>query len=113
MHSYVDEILFLLKVGVTEGEVVTARWHPRHGAGERSWQPGSSCQRDEGEATGSGRREPKGKMYFHKRAINTRACWAGRVGFSPREETGQWEPAGPKVGWAARSAGPKIRKMNF
>jgi hypothetical protein len=71
------------------------------------------CQREEGEVADSGRREPKGKTYFRKRAINTRASWAGRVGFGPREERGQWEPAGPKVGWAAWSAGPKIRKKNF
>jgi hypothetical protein len=30
-----------------------------------------------------GRREPKGKTYFRKHAINTRVSWAGRVGFSP------------------------------
>jgi hypothetical protein len=67
----------------------------------------------EGEEAGSGRREPKGKTYFHKCAINTRASWAGRVGFSPREERGQREPGELKAGWAARSAGPKIRKKNF
>jgi hypothetical protein len=38
---------------------------------------------------------------------------AGRVGFGPREERGQWELGGPKAGWAARSAVPKIRKKNF
>jgi hypothetical protein len=62
---------------------------------------------------GSGRREPKGKTYFRKHAINLWASWAGRVGFDPREERGQREPAGPKAGWAARSAGPKARKKNF
>jgi hypothetical protein len=62
---------------------------------------------------GSGRHEPKGKTYFRKCAINTRASWVGRVGFSPREERGQREPAGPKAEGAARSAGPKIRKKNF
>jgi hypothetical protein len=71
------------------------------------------CQRDEGEAAGSGRREPKGKTYFHKCAINTRASWADRVGFGPREERGQREPGGPKAGWASSSSGPKIRKKNF
>jgi hypothetical protein len=32
------------------------------------------------------------------------------VGFGLRERRGQREPAGPKAGWAARSAGPEIRK---
>jgi hypothetical protein len=71
------------------------------------------CRWDEGEVAGSGRHETKGKMYYRKRAINTRASWAGRVGFGPQEERGQREPGGPKAGWAARSAGPKIRKKNF
>jgi hypothetical protein len=31
------------------------------GGGGQSRQPGSGCQRDEGEAAVSGRREPKGK----------------------------------------------------
>jgi hypothetical protein len=30
-----------------------------------------------------GRREPKGKTYFRKYAIDTRASWAGKVEFSP------------------------------
>jgi hypothetical protein len=51
---------------------------------------------------GTGRREPKGKTYFLKCAINMLASWADRVGFDPREERGQREPAGPKA-----------RKKNF
>jgi hypothetical protein len=35
------------------------------------------------------------------------------VGFSLRERRGQREPARPKAKWAARSAGPKVRKKNF
>jgi hypothetical protein len=35
------------------------------------------------------------------------------VGFGLLERRGQGEPAGPKAEWAARSAGPKARKMNF
>jgi hypothetical protein len=35
------------------------------------------------------------------------------VGFGQRERRGQREPAGSKAGWAARSAGPEIRKKNF
>jgi hypothetical protein len=30
-----------------------------------------------------GRREPKGKTYFRKYAIDTRASWAGKVEFGP------------------------------
>jgi hypothetical protein len=41
-----------------------------------------------------GRREPKGKMYFHKYATDTRASGAGKVEFGPREERGQ------RAGWA-------------
>jgi hypothetical protein len=35
-----------------------------------------------------GRRKPKGKTYFRKYAIDTRASWAGKVEFGPREERG-------------------------
>jgi hypothetical protein len=35
-----------------------------------------------------GRREPKGKTYFRKYAIDTRAGWADKVEFGPREERG-------------------------
>jgi hypothetical protein len=34
------------------------------------------------------RREPKGKVYFCKYTIDTRASWAGRVEFGPRGERG-------------------------
>jgi hypothetical protein len=48
-----------------------------------------------------GRCEPKGKMYFRKYAIDSRAGWAGKVEFGPREEIhhrgrlGQ-RPSGPQ-----------------
>jgi hypothetical protein len=35
------------------------------------------------------RREPKGKTYFRKYAIDTWAGWAGKAEFGPREERGQ------------------------
>jgi hypothetical protein len=35
------------------------------------------------------------------------------VGFSLWERRGQQEPAGPKAEWAARSAGPKMKKKIF
>jgi hypothetical protein len=49
-----------------------------------------------------GRREPKGKTYFHKYAINTWASWAGKVEFGPREERGQ------RAGWANGRVGRKV-----
>jgi hypothetical protein len=60
-----------------------------------------------------GRREPKGKTYFRKYAIDTRAGWAGKVEFGLREESGQrgWlgqRPSGPQ-GWPGR----KWRKEIF
>jgi hypothetical protein len=36
-----------------------------------------------------GRREQKGKTYFHEDATDARARWAGKGGFGPREERGQ------------------------
>jgi hypothetical protein len=35
------------------------------------------------------------------------------VGFGLREKRGQRGPTGPKVEWAARSAGPKVKKKIF
>jgi hypothetical protein len=35
------------------------------------------------------------------------------VGCGLRERRGQWEPAGPKAEWAARSARPKMKKKIF
>jgi hypothetical protein len=48
-----------------------------------------------------GRREPKGKTYFRKYAIDTWASWAGKVEFGPCEERGQRgqlgeRPSGPQ-----------------
>jgi hypothetical protein len=50
-----------------------------------------------------GRREPKGKTYFRKYAIDTRASWADKVEFGPREERGQRGRLGQ------RSSGPQGR----
>jgi hypothetical protein len=62
-----------------------------------------------------GRRESKEKAHFYNYANDTRGLsglgWP--VGFGLWERRGQREQAGPKAGWAARSAGPKIRKKNF
>jgi hypothetical protein len=44
---------------------------------------------------------------------HARAGWAGERGFGLRGQRGQQEPAGPKAKWAARSAGPKVRKKIF
>jgi hypothetical protein len=62
-----------------------------------------------------GRREPKGKTYFCNYANGARGPnGLGRpMGFGLRERRGQREPAGPKVEWAARSVGPKVKKRNF
>jgi hypothetical protein len=35
------------------------------------------------------------------------------MGFRLQEKGGQRGPAGPKAKWAARSAGPKVRKKNL
>jgi hypothetical protein len=59
-----------------------------------------------------GRREPKGKTYSREDATNARARWASRaVSACGGSEAGGL--AGPKAEWAARSAGPKVRKKNF
>jgi hypothetical protein len=57
-----------------------------------------------------GRREPKGKMYFRKYAINTRASWASKVEFGPREERGQWGRLGQRLGGPQGRPGQKRRK---
>jgi hypothetical protein len=56
--------------------------------------------------------EPKGKTYAREDLTDARARWAGRGGFSlwGSEASGL---AGPTAEWAARSAGPKVRKKNF
>jgi hypothetical protein len=61
------------------------------------------------------RREPKEKAYFCNYANGVRGLSGlGRpVGFGLQERRGQQGPARPKAEWAARSAGPKGRKMNF
>jgi hypothetical protein len=50
-----------------------------------------------------GRREPKGKMYFHEDATDVRAGWAGQDGFGLRGRRGQW------AGWAERPDMPQGR----
>jgi hypothetical protein len=73
----------------------------------RQWRIERRC-RDE-------RRESKEKAHFYNYANGARGLSGlGRpVGFGLRERRGQREPAGPKAEWAARSAGPKVRKKNF
>jgi hypothetical protein len=56
------------------------------------------------------RHEPKGKTYFRKYATDARASWAGKDGFSPREERGQ---LGQRLSGPVRLAGPKAKKKNF
>jgi hypothetical protein len=64
-----------------------------------------------------GRREPKGKTYFRKYAINMQASWAGKVEFGPREERGQqgrlgqW-PSGPQ-GRPGRNEGKRISELKI
>jgi hypothetical protein len=62
-----------------------------------------------------GRHESMEKAHFCNYANDARGLsglgWP--VGFGLRERRGQGEPAGPKAEWAARSAGPKVRKKNF
>jgi hypothetical protein len=119
---------------------VKARRHPRHGAAAR-WSGGTGEQRCGGVTVGvsqrggedgadkwtprvSGwierrRQERKAltqgeSTLLHLRQRRARLSGLGRlVGFSVRERRGQWEPTGPKAEWAARSAGPKVRKKNF
>jgi hypothetical protein len=43
------------------------------------------------------RREQKGKTYFREDATDTRARWADKGGFSPREERGQWGRLGQRT----------------
>jgi hypothetical protein len=64
-----------------------------------------------------GRREPKGKTYFHNYAIDTRASWAGEVEFGPWEERGQrgrlgQRPSGPQ-GRPGRKQGKRISKFKI
>jgi hypothetical protein len=58
------------------------------------------------------RRESKGKMYFRNYAIDTRAERLGTAygACGSGEASGL---AGIEAEWAARSAGPKVRKKNF
>jgi hypothetical protein len=60
-----------------------------------------------------GRREPKGKTYFRKYAIDARASWADKHGFGLREERGQWGRLGQTPSGPVRLAGPKAKKKNF
>jgi hypothetical protein len=63
------------------------------------------------------RRELKGKTYFRKYTIDTRASWAGKVEFGLREERGQrgWlgqRPSGPQ-GRPGRKQGKRISKLKI
>jgi hypothetical protein len=49
----------------------------------------------------------------HTSAITPTAPVGRPVGFGLRERRGQQESAGPKAEWAARSAGPKVKKKIF
>jgi hypothetical protein len=59
-----------------------------------------------------GRREPKGETYSREDATDARARWADRavLAYGGSEAS---RLAGPEAEWAARSAGPKVRKKNF
>jgi hypothetical protein len=64
-----------------------------------------------------GRREPKGKTYFRKYAIDTRAGLAGKVEFGPQEERGQrgqlgQRPSGPQ-GWPGRKRRKRISELKI
>jgi hypothetical protein len=59
------------------------------------------------------RHEPKGKTYFRKYAIDARASWFDKHGFSLREERGQWSRLGQTPSGPVRLAGPKAKKKNF
>jgi hypothetical protein len=73
---------------------------------------GARLSEKRGRGNRRGRCEPKGKTYSREDTTNARARWAGRGSFDLRgsEANGL---AGPKAGWAARLARPKIRKKNF
>jgi hypothetical protein len=73
---------------------------------------GNGCQRNEGEATDAESVNQKGKCIPVKtRPMRGLGGPAGAVlACGGSEASGL---AGPKAGWAARSAGPKIRKKNF
>jgi hypothetical protein len=66
-------------------------------------------ERDERELDQLGRREPKRKMYFCKKAIDTRARWAGEEGFSLRGKGGKQGWLGQRPSGPVRLAGPKAR----
>jgi hypothetical protein len=57
-----------------------------------------------------GRRELEGKTYFRKYAINTRASWAGKVEFGPREKRGQRGRLGQRPSGPQGRSGRKRRK---
>jgi hypothetical protein len=116
------------------GGAVKARWHPRRGAaargsgGTEDFRPGrpARCGRWDGHAGPmrqwrierrhrDRRRESKENAHFCNYANGARGLsgWGRPVGVDLQERRGQWEPAGPKAEWAARSAGPKAWKKNF
>jgi hypothetical protein len=64
-----------------------------------------------GEAASSEGANQKGRRISHEDAIDARAGWAGRDGFGLRGGGMASGLAGPEAEWAARSAGPKSRKI--
>jgi hypothetical protein len=84
------------------------------GGGRRNCHPGPTYQRDEREAASSEGSNQKGKR-ISANTLSTRGLSGlGRpVGFGLRKKGGQRGSAGLKAEWAARSAGPKVRKKNF
>jgi hypothetical protein len=93
------------------------RW--RHGRGraarrEKTKLTAGAHLRERREGGGQlGRREPKGKTYFHKYATDAWASWASKDGFRPREERGQWGQLGQRPSEPVRLAGPKVKKKIF
>jgi hypothetical protein len=66
-------------------------------------------ERDERECDQLKKREPKRKTYFYRDAIDTRARWAGKEGFSLWGKGGRWGWLGQRPSEPVRLAGPKAR----
>jgi hypothetical protein len=87
IKAWNEDLAWYLKVG---GRAARGGWRRREEvamAGRRGRKTNLTAQahlieRREG-GSQLGRHEPKGKMYFRKYAIDTRASWAGKVEFSP------------------------------
>jgi hypothetical protein len=91
-----------------------ATWPGSGSAGEKTKLTAGAYLTERREGGGQlERHEPKGKMYFRKYATDARASWAGKDGFSPREERGQRGRLGQRPSGPVRLAGPKAKKKNF